>query len=139
MELAVYGDSSGVSGIDFHPTGENAVVTNSFKMVMDNSVVLDGIVMWTEEEPRPNAIVSLNCPDGDVTGEEYAACTLWQGVVYALDDKGVAGLLPEEGKPAPARLILADLGPALRSSNAYGEGGFTKVPFDIFELKGCQE
>ncbi|MGC4024347.1 MAG: hypothetical protein QM744_03865 [Mesorhizobium sp.] len=139
MELAVYGDKTGVAGIDFRPTGENAVVTNSFKMVMDSDVVLDGIVMWTQEEPRPNAIVSRNCPEGDVTGEEYAACTLWQGVVYAVDEKGEVGLLPAEGSPAPARLILADIGPALRASNAFGEGGFTKVPFDMFELKGCQE
>jgi hypothetical protein len=139
MELAVYGDRDGVGGIDFRPTGENAVVTNSFKMVMDNSVMLDGIVMWTVEEPRSHAIVSRNCPEGDVTGEEYAACTLWQGVVYAVDGKGEVGLLPAEGEPAPARLVFADLGPALRSSNAFGEGGFSKVPFDIFQLKGCQE
>lgn len=139
MELAVYGDRDGVAGIDFRPTGENAVVTNSFRLVMDNSVVLDGIVMWTEEQPRPNAIVSRSCPEGDVTGEEYAACTLWQGVVYAVDERGEVGLLPAEGAPAPARLVLADLGPALRASNAFGAGGFSKVPFDVFQLKGCQE
>ncbi|MCO5064344.1 MAG: hypothetical protein M9924_07985 [Rhizobiaceae bacterium] len=139
MELAVYGEETGTAGIDFHPTGENAVVTNSFRIVMEEGVLLDGIVMWTAEEPRPNAIVSRNCPDGDVTGEEYAACTLWQGVVYAVDEKGEVGLLPSEGSPAPPRLVFADLGPALRASNAFGEGGFSKVPFDVFELKGCQE
>ena len=139
MELAVYGDRDAVAGLDFRPTGENAVVTNSFTLVMDNSVVLDGIVMWTQEEPRPNAVVSRDCPEGDVTGEEYAACTLWQGVVYSVDDEGAVGLLPAEGEPAPAQIIFADLGPALRASRAYGEGGFSKVPFDVFQLKGCQE
>jgi hypothetical protein len=139
MELAVYQDRDRLAGIDFRPTGENAVVTNSFKMVMDNSVILDGIVMWTHDEPRSNAVVSRNCPEGDVTGEEYAACTLWQGVVYAVDEQGEPGLLPAEGEPAPDRLIFADLGPALRASNAFGPEGFSKVPFDVFQLTGCQE
>ncbi|MBX3596479.1 MAG: hypothetical protein KF874_02805 [Rhizobiaceae bacterium] len=139
MELAVYSDNTGAAGIDFRPAGENAVVTNAFRMVMDQGVVLDGQVMWTEQEARPNAIVSHNCPDGDVTGEEYAACTLWQGVVYSVDELGKVGLLPLEGVPAPKHLIFADLGGALRASRAFGEQKFTKVPFDVFELKGCQE
>ncbi|TGW05940.1 hypothetical protein EN788_44805, partial [Mesorhizobium sp. M2D.F.Ca.ET.145.01.1.1] len=75
-----------------------------------------------------------------VTGAELAACTLWNGVIYTADDKGAVGLLPAEGVEAPKTLILPDLGPVLRQSRAYGGGtGFSKVPSDVFSMKGCQE
>ena len=33
----------------------------------------------------------------------------------------------------------ADLGPSLKAATAFGPAGLTKIPFDVFELKGCQE
>lgn len=139
IELAVYGDTQSGSEIDFTPTGTSATVTNSFRMMLDNNVVLDGIVMWNEGVSRPNGALMYKCPEGDVTGEELAACTPWHGVIYTADDKGNIGLLPAEGVEAPKTLILPDLGPALRQSSAYGGSGFSKVPGDVFALKGCQE
>ncbi|TIX04978.1 MAG: hypothetical protein E5V44_14205, partial [Mesorhizobium sp.] len=44
LELAVYGDAESEAGIDFRPTMDSATVTNSFKMLLDKGVVLDGIV-----------------------------------------------------------------------------------------------
>lgn len=139
LELAVYGDAESAAGIDFRPTGESAVVTNTFKMVLDNSVVLDGIVMWTEGVARPHGSLMYKCPTGDVTGDELAACTLWEGVVYSADDQGNIALLPAEGVDAPKKLIFPDLGPSLQMSTAHGASGFSKVPWDVFILKGCQE
>ena len=139
IELAVYGDVQGGSEIDFTPTGTSATVTNTFRMILDNNVVLNGIVMWNEGVSRPNGALMYKCPEGDVTGEELAACTLWHGVIYTSDDKGNIGLLPAEGVEAPKTLILPDLGPSLRQSSAYGGSGFSKVPWDVFALKGCQE
>ncbi|TIT03657.1 hypothetical protein [Mesorhizobium sp.] len=139
LELAVYGDAEGAGEIDFRPTMESAVVTNTFKMVLDNSVVLDGIVMWTEGVARPHGSLMYKCPTGDVTGDELAACTVWEGVVYSADDKGNIALLPAEGVAAPKTLIFPDLGPSLQMSAAYGANGFSKVPWDVFSLKGCQE
>lgn len=139
IELAVYGDSQSGSEIDFTPTGTSAVVTNSFRLILDNNVVLNGIVMWTADVARPNGALMYKCPEGDVTGEELAACTLWNGVIYTSDDKGTVGLLPAEAVEAPKTLILPDLGPVLRQSRAYGGGGFSKVPSDVFAMKGCQE
>lgn len=139
IELAVYGDSQSGSEIDFTPTGTSATVTNTFRMILDNNVVLNGMVMWNEEVARPNGALMYKCPEGDTTGAELAACTPWHGVIYTSDDKGSVGLLPAEGVEAPKTLILPDLGPALRQSPAYGEGGFSKVPWDVFTLKGCQE
>ncbi|MER8549663.1 hypothetical protein [Mesorhizobium sp. M0684] len=139
LELAVYGDPEDAAEIDFRPTGESAAVTNSFKMVLDNGVVLDGIVMWTEGAARPHGSLMYKCPAGDVTGDELAACTVWEGVIYTADDQGNIALLPGEGKDAPKKLILPDLGASLQMSAAYSANGFSKVPWDVFALKGCQE
>jgi len=139
IELAVYGDAQSGSEIDFTPTGTSATVTNTFRMILDNNVVLNGIVMWTEGVARPNGALMFKCPEGDTTGAELAACTPWHGVIYTSDDKGSIGLLPAEGVEAPKTLILPDLGPMLRQSSAYGGNGFSKVPSDGFTLKGWQE
>jgi hypothetical protein len=139
MELAVYGEAQSGTEVNFTPSGDNALVTNSFRMLLDNDVVLDGIVMWTEAPERPAGMLMHKCPEGDVTGEELARCTVWQGVIYTSDRQGNVALLPAEGQAAPDTLIFADLGPSLRHSAAYGDGGFSKVPFDVFALKGCQE
>ena len=139
IELAVYGDTQSGSEIDFTPTGTSATVTNTFRMILDNNVVLNGIVMWSTGEARPNGSLMYKCPEGDVTGGELAACTLWSGVIYTSDDKGTIGLLPAEGVDAPKTLILPDLGPSLRHSLAYGGKGFSKVPGDVLVMKGCQE
>lgn len=138
IELAVYGEKNQAAEIDFRPATDAATVTNSFQMVIGN-FVLDGFVQWTEGESRPYGTLHYSCPTGDVTGEEYAACTVWQGVIYTANEQGVIDLLPAPGAPAPKRLILADLGPSLKAATAFGPTGLTKIPFDVFEMKGCQE
>jgi hypothetical protein len=138
MELATYGEREGVAAVEVRPTGDNAVVTNSFRMLI-GAFVLDGIVMWSEGESRPNGMITYQCPTGDVTGAEMEACTLWQGLIYTADGAGAVGLLPREGTGAPQRLIFTDLGPALHSHRVFGPGGLAKAPWDVFEQKGCQE
>lgn len=140
IQLAVYGEAKSGAEIDFTPTGTSATITNTFRMILDNNTVLDGIAMWTEgSASRPHGSLMYKCPTGDVTGEELAACTVWEGVIYSADDKGAVGLLPAEGADAPKSLVFPDLGPSLQMSAAYGPGGFSKVPWDVFALKGCQE
>jgi len=138
IELAIYRDAGGIASLDFFPTGENAVVTNSFRLANDKTV-LDGMVMWSDEVPRSIGMLGHRCPKGDATGDTLAACTVWQGVVYTADDAGNIGLLPAEGEPAPPRLILADLGRVLRHSPAFDALGFDTLPADVFTLSGCQE
>jgi hypothetical protein len=139
IELSVYGDRDGVAEIDFTQDQKGAVVTNTFRMLLDKDIVLDGIVMWTEDVARPNGMLMHECPKGDVTGAELAVCTVWQGVIYTADDKGNVDLLPAEGADAPATLIFPGLGPALKSSAAFDPEGLAKAPWDVFALKGCQE
>ena len=139
IELATYADTDNLAELEFTPTTESATVTNSFRMLLDNGVVLDGVVMWSQDVARPNGMLMHECPEGDVTGAELEACTVWQGVIYASDEKGDINLLPAEGSAAPQKLILADLGHSLRLSSGYGAHGFSTAPFDVFALKGCQE
>ena len=139
MELSIYGDRDDAASIDFRPTGDSVVVTNTFKMALDKGIVLDGMVMWSEGVRRPYASLMYQCPEGDVTGQEIAECTLWEGVVYAADAGGNIGLIPAEGTDAPQTLIFPDLGPTLRMSAPYAANGLSTVPWDVFALKGCQE
>lgn len=138
VELAVYNDARGVAEIDFTPaTGEE--VSNTFRLLLDNDVVLNGVVRWEGRESRPLARLFHKCPEGEPSDEELAACTMWQGVIYSADDKGTIGLLPKQGQPAPHKLVLPSLGPVLRLSTAYGADGFQETPWDVFTLKTCQE
>ena len=73
VELAVYGEVGGEAEVDFTPGSGNALVTNGFRMLLGNDVVLDGFVIWTEEAARPWGTLTYRCPEGDVTGDEIAA------------------------------------------------------------------
>jgi len=139
VELATYRDLEDAASVEFTPTGEGAAVTNTFRMLLDNDVVLDGIVMWSDGIGRPYGMLTYKCPEGDATAAELAACTMWEGVIYTSDDSGNIELLPPEAAGAPQKLVFPDLGPSLRHSAAYGANGFSKVPWDVFGLSGCQE
>jgi hypothetical protein len=101
--------------------------------------VLDGIVIVDTEIARSQGMVMYNCPDGDVTGAELDACTIWQNVIYDLGRDGSVGLMPAEDEPAAARLLLPDFGRALGYSEIYAASGLTDAPWDVFRMSGCQE
>ena len=138
IELATYAGQGGTMAIEFRPTNASVTVTNSFRLLAGERA-LDGIVMWTAGAARSWGVVMDGCPEGDLTGNEISECTLWEGVVYAVDADGKVGLLPAEGQPAPQTLILADLGPWLSQSDAWREAGSLAEPWDVFTLSGCQE
>ncbi|OQM77171.1 hypothetical protein [Manganibacter manganicus] len=137
IELAVYDDRDGVAEIDFTPVDQSATITNRFRMIFADAVILDGRVEWSDNAARPYGTLTRNCPSGDVTDDELAACTLWSGVVYTADEMGAVGLLPRQGESAPRNLIFSGLGPAL--ANGRGDAAPAKTPWDVFFLKGCQE
>ncbi|MBO6717535.1 MAG: hypothetical protein JJ913_06205 [Rhizobiaceae bacterium] len=139
IELATYADRDGVAELEFRPVIESVTVTNHFRMAMRGGPQFEGMVMWTDDPARPNGFLTFNCPEGDVTGAEIEACTLWQGVVYSVDAAGAVGLMPVEGEPAPQTLVLADLANWMRHAPAFGNAGLVTVPWDVFTLTGCQE
>jgi len=138
IELAVYREAMTGAQIDFRP-GATGIVSNAFRLLASGDTVLDGIVMWTQAPSRPLGMVTHKCPEGDLTGDEIAACTVWEGVVYSADASGTIALLPQEGEPAPATLILSDLARGIAASPAFPGGWTAKLPWDVFSLSGCQE
>jgi len=139
IELATYATTQGNGELEFSPTRGAATVSNSFRVLLDDGIVLDGIVQWSNEAARPNGMLMHGCPEGDATGDELEACTVWQGVIYTSDRQGTIALLPAQGMEAPQTLILPDLGPSLRWSSVFGAGAVSTAPWDVFALKGCQE
>lgn len=142
QERAVYADRDGAYELAFEPVGsEAAAITHRFKVkAVKGELVLDGHIMMGDEVVRSIGMVMHNCPEGDVTGEEIAACTVWQGIVYPLDQAGTpAELVPAEGEGAAQRLLFAGIGPALRFSNAWDEGKLSVAPWDVLTYKGCAQ
>lgn len=139
QELAIYSEPEASASLEFTPAGGTGS-SHTFKIKFpENSVILDGVVLWTEGVARPMGIVMHKCPQGDVTGPELDACTVWQGVIYTADKQGNISLLPPEGAGAAEQLLLPDFAPALRQSSAYGMAGVSKMPWDAFKMSGCQE
>lgn len=138
QDHAIYSDRDGGYELTFEPVGSDAAATSHhFKLkVSAGGVVLDGIVM-PGDPARSNGMIMHNCPEGDVTGEEIAACTVWEGVIYTLDIAGDAGLMPDAGASAAETLLLAGFGPSLRYSALWDEGKASAVPSDVFRRKGC--
>ncbi|MDE1996772.1 MAG: hypothetical protein KGI75_30005 [Rhizobiaceae bacterium] len=141
QEKAIYGDMDDAYELRFEPVGSEAAVTsNRFKFsVRNTSVVADGIVMRTDDQMRANGMIMFNCPEGDVTGADIRACTVWQGMIYASDMAGNISALPMEGADAAARLFLPALGPSIQESAIWGKGKATVAPWDVLTLKGCGE
>lgn len=139
MALAVYAEQERIAEINFTPTLESSTVTNSFRMLLPNDLVVDGMVQWSNEPipyARPYGTLTYKCPDGDAIGEELAACTIWQGVVYGQTKDNSIELLPLAKGEAPPKLLFPGLAPALL---AYPALKLAKAPWDVFEISGCQE
>ncbi|WLS03539.1 hypothetical protein [Shinella oryzae] len=138
QDRAIYADRDGGYELTFEPIGSDAAATSHhFKLkVLSSGTVLDGIVM-PGDPARSNGMVMYKCPEGDVTGEEIAACTVWEGVIYALDGAGDAADLPDESATAAAGVLLSGFGPSLRYSKLWDEGKAKVVPWDLLKLKGC--
>ncbi len=136
---AIYGDRDGAYELRFEPVGSaSAATSNHFKVaVLKPGLLLDGVVMLAGEPERATGLIMHNCPEGDATGEELRACTVWQGVVYALDKAGAISEIPQETETAAEQLLLPDFGPSLRASTAWGKGKAEADSWDAFTFKGC--
>jgi len=137
--LAVYSDADGTVALEFRPVDETTASTsNLFRMAFAEGPVLDGIVIWNAATSRPDGIVMHQCPQGDATGDEIKACTIWQGIVYAVLPDASVGLLPGQNDAAAEQILLPGFAGALRYSELFGNG-INAVPWEVFGLKGCQE
>ncbi len=136
IEKATFREAeTGIELVFAAASGENTPVTHGFTTQIGKAK-LDGHVMYDAEIERPVGMLMNNCPEGDVTGADLAACTVWKGIVYGVDKAtGHVDLLPPEGANAPDALLLPGFGPAVMASSL---GKSLKAsPRDVFEFKGC--
>lgn len=136
IEKATYREAeTGVELVFAAASGENTPVSHGFSTEI-GTFKLNGHVMFDPEIERPIGMLMNNCPEGDVTGATIAACTVWKGIVYGIDETtGHVDLLPPEGADAPDALLLPGFGPSILSS-AVGKA-MNNAPWDVFEFKGC--
>lgn len=137
MRTAVYGQESGYK-LRFRPMEElgASMAANAFLIdAPDREKPLLGWVLWNNGESRPTGWAMLDCPQDAVTTEDYADCTHWKGVMYALGEQDAA-LLPGEDEPAPPAILLSDFGRQIRYSLVSDIGSET-IPWDVFRLEGC--
>ena len=141
--LAVYDEAKSDAEIVFSGRlPDTDGMQHRFDLVFaENGVRMDGIVMMADAPDRPWGMIMHQCPEGDATGAEIDACTVWQGPVYAIGVEGSVGWLParEAMRTAGDRLLLPDFGAAVMQSQAWQAGQVTRLPGDVFRLKACQE
>jgi len=139
QQKAFYGDAAGAYELSFEPIDSDASASSHrIKVKITHSkLVLDGYVMPSEPVNRTNGVLFNNCPEGDVTGADIAACTVWEGIIYS-SNAGRIDHLPPQGADAASEILLAGFGPALVQSSAWGPGKATVAPWDVFSLKGCR-
>lgn len=136
---AVYADRDGAYELRFVPlNSQAAAASNQFKFsVLKTPLVLDGYVMPSDDPVRANGMLMFHCPEGDATGADLDACTIWQGQVYGVDAKGDIDNLPAETAPAADKVLLPGLGPAISGSSIWGKGKANVAPWDVLGFKEC--
>ena len=98
IELAIYREDELSSELRFFAgASENSPVTHKFTLVAGKTEA-DGQIYYDPEIERPVSVIMKNCPEGDVTGADLAACTAWKGIIHGIN-KATAhvDLLPPEG------------------------------------------
>lgn len=135
QSLAGYGTQNQEIMLEFAGSADGA-----FRVLLGNGdAVLQGFVYPGEEDDANLAVVLDNCPEGDATGEELAACTVWQGPIVAQAENGGIAPLPASDQPAAGSVFLEGFADALTASKLYSEAGLSVRDFDTLTLLACQE
>lgn len=122
----------------FKPSNENSAFLQEFSLGSEKSdVTLDGFITLQGEPLRPVAYAIHQCPDGDVTGEELAKCTIWQGVLYGRYSDGDIGLLPDNDQLPVTQILLPDFARSVMSKPIWNEMNIDQEPFEVFDLLDC--
>lgn len=140
QEKAIYEDRDLGYTFTFEPVGSKAAATSHhFKVnVGGKDLVLDGIVTTSDDGvTRANGMIMHNCPEGDATGDELAACTIWQGIIYSVEGLNLIGILPPAEDQAAPDLLFTGLGPAFFYSPLHESGELPVPPWDLLTFKGC--
>ena len=139
QDHGVYEDASQKYRLSFESTSEASAVSHLFTMeIAKTDVKMDGNAQLTDGVPRSLGILLNKCPDGDVTGADLEACTIWQGLIYTIDTKGKVDNLAAGTEPAASQILLSDFGAALHQSRIWTDKKLLEAPYDVFSLKECR-
>ena len=102
--LAAYSSQDKSVSVEFSGAGDL-----SFAMLVEGlDRRFEGHV-YPGEDDDVVAVVLDNCPDGDATGDEIDACTVWQGPMQRLEQDGTEGDFSLVNGPAAPGLAFAGL------------------------------
>jgi hypothetical protein len=139
IEKAVFVEAEAGTVLSFKPVGSAVAVVSHLFTITGAKLKLDGNVMYDDESKRPGGMVMNNCPQGDATGAELRACTIWTGVPYALDvATGHIDILGAADTQAPDAILMPGFGPAIRHSALWAKSGLKQVPWDLYQFKECK-
>ena len=139
QDHAIYEDASQKYRLSFESTSEASAVSHLFTMeIAKTDIKMDGNVQLTDRVPRSLGLLLNKCPDGDVTGADLEACTIWQGLMYTIDPKGKVDNLDAGSAPAASQILLADFGAALHQSKIWTDKKLLETPYDVFSFKECR-
>ncbi|OCW59025.1 hypothetical protein [Hoeflea olei] len=136
QQLAVYEGVDGIGALEF--AGGGAGMHPELRLLYEGVEPVTAYLSHDGTLGRTEVMIPLNCPEGDVTGAELAACLVYQGTVYTVAGDGV-GQLPAAGGDAAERLFLPNLKVALWQNPQFGDRGPAEPPAELFRLSGCQE
>lgn len=137
QELAVYRGVDGIGALEFR--GGGAGMFSEMRLLYPEVEPVTIYLSQDDELDRSVAMIPLNCPEGDVTGAELAACLVYQGAVYAPGETGGMSGLPGAGADAAPKVFLPNLASALWGNPQFGDTGPQQRPAELFEISGCQE
>ncbi|MGH7003157.1 MAG: hypothetical protein ACREIP_04345 [Alphaproteobacteria bacterium] len=140
QDRAVYTDRDDDYTLRFRPLSEDQpdAASSEFSLERnDGDLKLDGVIMREGDAIRPNGLIMFQCPGGDATGDELRACTVWQGVLYALKEGAEAEFLPRAKEPAAQALLLPDLSASMSAFDFKRAKPLETFPWDVFRFKEC--
>ena len=139
IENAVFAEIDAGTELAFRPVQSESAVVNHLFAIAAGKITLEGHVMYDPDVERPAAMIMNDCPEGDVTGDDLRACTVWAGTPYALlRATGQIDIIGPEGSDAPDAVLLPSFGPALRRAPAWEKSGLGDIPWDLYEFKECK-
>lgn len=136
---AIYTDPSGTYELRFVPlNSEAAAASGRFHVTVAGlGTAMDGFVMPADDPISSDGILMFGCPQGDATGAEISACTVWQGKIHGTTGEGVDSNLQAENGRAASGVVLTGFGKALRLSRLWSEGKVSVAPGDVLTFKEC--
>lgn len=139
QELAVYEAAETGSGFEFVANSSAMAMSHEVRILVSDDLVMTGFVGATVEPVQTYLLVPHECPEGDVTGEELAACIVYEDVIYAIGDAGQVSNLPLRGEDAAKTILLPGFIQAMGArADRFGAETVASTS-EIFQLSGCQD